>query len=224
MQTHSAKTALCRRFSPNGSALWRPHHLKPRPHRHQPGELRHPSLRHAGDTPKEGFAWRKTPTAVSLKCIASPTRPGRSASRREKTRPARPLQRPFREKTRPASTKTPNFGCFERAGRTFSHFRDDTGPQGELFRTQMKTPPPLLTHSRAHMKPAIPLFAHNATHTFRASKGDAGFTHARRPGRKGVTGFIATKQCTRYSTNAPDSTPLHWQLSSAMPPQAVQCP
>ena len=61
-------------------------------------------------------------------------------------------------------------------------------------------------------------------HTFRASKGDGGFNHERRPGRKGVTGFIATKQCTRYSTNAPDSTPLHWQLSSAMPPQAVQCP
>ena len=26
------------------------------------GELRHPRLRHAGDTPPEGFAWRKTPT------------------------------------------------------------------------------------------------------------------------------------------------------------------
>ena len=28
----------------------------------QQGDLRHPSLRHAGDTPPEGFAWRKTPT------------------------------------------------------------------------------------------------------------------------------------------------------------------
>ena len=143
------------------------------------GELRHPSLRHAGDTPQEGFAWRKTPTTVSLKCTSTPTRPGRSASRRENTRPAWPLQRPlrentrparplqrlFREKTRPASTNTPNLGCFKRAGRTFSRFRDDTGPRGELFRAQMKPPPPLLTHSRAHMKPATPLLAHNASKT-----------------------------------------------------------
>ena len=70
-----------------------------------------------------------------------------------------------REKTRPASTKTPNLGCFKHAGRTFSRFRDDTAPQGELFRTQMKPPPPLLTHSRAHMKPATPLLAHNAAKT-----------------------------------------------------------
>ena len=88
-----------------------------------------------------------------------------SASRREKTRPARPLPRPFREKTRPASTKTPNFGCFERAGRTISRFRDDTAPQGELFCAQMKPPPPLLTRSRVRMKPATPLLAHNATKT-----------------------------------------------------------
>ena len=30
------------------------------------GELRHPSLRHADDTPQEGFAWRKTPIATSV--------------------------------------------------------------------------------------------------------------------------------------------------------------
>ena len=38
----------------------------------------------------------------------------------DKTRPARLLHRHFREKTRPASTKTPNLGCFEPAGRTIS--------------------------------------------------------------------------------------------------------
>ena len=27
------------------------------------GDLRHPRVRHAGDTPLEGFAWRKTPIA-----------------------------------------------------------------------------------------------------------------------------------------------------------------
>ena len=30
------------------------------------GELRHPRLRHAGDTPLEGFAWRKTPTTTGM--------------------------------------------------------------------------------------------------------------------------------------------------------------
>ena len=30
------------------------------------GELRHPSLRHVGDTRQEGFAWRKTPIATGV--------------------------------------------------------------------------------------------------------------------------------------------------------------
>ena len=30
------------------------------------GELRHPRLRHAGDTPMQRFAWRKSPTATSV--------------------------------------------------------------------------------------------------------------------------------------------------------------
>ena len=46
-QTHSAKTALFHRFSPNGSALWRPHPLKALTGRQHAGELRHPRLRHA---------------------------------------------------------------------------------------------------------------------------------------------------------------------------------
>ena len=55
---------------------------------------------------------------------------------REKTRPARPPQRHLREKTRPARAKTPNLGCFEHAGRSFSRFRTETAPQGELFRAR----------------------------------------------------------------------------------------
>ena len=31
-------------------------------------------------------------------------------------------------------------------------------------------------------------------------------------------------RCTRHRTNAPDIAALHWQLSSAMPVQVVQCP
>ena len=92
------------------------------------------------DTPSEGFAWRKTPIAASPKCAASPTSPGRSTGRREKTRPARPLRRIFREKTHPARTKTPILGQFERAGRTFSRFHDLPATQGELFRACRRRP------------------------------------------------------------------------------------
>ena len=60
------------------------------------GELRHPRLRHAGDTPQEGFAWRKTPIATNLKCAASPPRPaqGRLARKNSpKTAPPAALPR-----------------------------------------------------------------------------------------------------------------------------------
>ena len=46
----------------------------------------------------------------------------------------------FPRKTRPASAKTPNLGCCERAGRTFSRFRDLTAMQGELFRACRRRP------------------------------------------------------------------------------------
>ena len=55
---------------------------------------------------------------------------------REKVRPTRPLQRHFREKVRPTRLKTAFFGRFGHAGRTFSRFRAETEPQGELFRAQ----------------------------------------------------------------------------------------
>ena len=37
VQTHCLKMTDFRLLLPNGSALWRPHHLTPRPHRHQTG-------------------------------------------------------------------------------------------------------------------------------------------------------------------------------------------
>ena len=66
--------------------------------------------------------------------IAYETR--RNVGWREKVRPAGGLQWLIREKTRPARAKTPNLGCFEHAGRTFSRFRAETVPQGELFRAR----------------------------------------------------------------------------------------
>ena len=50
--------------------MWAPHHLEQQPRRRQTGELRHAKVRHAGDTPPEGFAWRKTPTATSTERAA----------------------------------------------------------------------------------------------------------------------------------------------------------
>ena len=64
---------------------------------------------------------------------------GHNVSWREKTCPARPPQRHLREKTRPASTKTPNLGCCERAGRTFSR------PARQL--REIKTFKAMTTHS-----------------------------------------------------------------------------
>lgn len=77
---------------------------------------------------------------------SSPPRPGRSASRREKSGPVRPVQQQFREKTRPARTGTPHmrykirparskcrfFAYFARAGRILSRFSRQQAEQGEF--------------------------------------------------------------------------------------------
>ena len=42
------------------------------PYATQRGELRHPRLRHAGETPPEGFAWRKTPTTAGAATAQGP--------------------------------------------------------------------------------------------------------------------------------------------------------
>ena len=118
--------------------------------------------RHAGDIRPEGFMSCKTPTTA-----------GREGARRlqdraqyrlaRKTRPARLLHRHFREKTRPASTKTPNLGCFEPAGRTISRIRARPAEQGELFRarhgklSKSKRSRPLRHIHTVHMKPPAPL-------------------------------------------------------------------
>ena len=54
-QTTSPVTSRFHRFSPRWSALWAPHHLKPRRHRHQTGEMTSLEPRHAGDTPATSF-------------------------------------------------------------------------------------------------------------------------------------------------------------------------
>ena len=108
------------------------------------------------------------------------------AGSREKLRPARPLQRPTREIVRPASVKTPILGCFERAGRTFSHSHPPpdhagrtfsrtgrtevvtvkpTTPLQPLMQTSVKPPSPMLAPEQHPLKPTTPMRPKNAPKT-----------------------------------------------------------
>ena len=62
-QTTSPLAARCQRFSPNGSALWRPRHRKPRCHRHQSGGI----ALHGGPT-------RRRHAARRLRVVQNPHR------------------------------------------------------------------------------------------------------------------------------------------------------
>ena len=74
------------------------------------------------------------------------------ADRRDKIRPARPLPHSTRDKIRPATSKTSNLECFERAGRTFSR----TG-RGDVAILKLTTP--LRPLMQANVKPPSPLRA-----------------------------------------------------------------
>ena len=104
-----------------------------------------------GGIARHGGPTRRRHAARRLRVVQNPpSQPARSAPRRlqdrcragwrEKVRPTPLLQWHFREKTRPAGAKTPNLGCCERAGRTFSRFHDLTVTQGELFRACRRRP------------------------------------------------------------------------------------
>ena len=67
-QTHSAKTALFHRFSPNWSALWRPNPVKSRLRRHQSG----------GIALQEG-ATRRRHAARGLRVVQNPQRSPRQS-------------------------------------------------------------------------------------------------------------------------------------------------
>ena len=109
--------------------------------------------------------------------------------------------------TAPARHKQPKFAHFHHAG---ANFLSQHTPHTHTRATFLST-----NASASKIDP---------NKTFIIFDSVTGFKPALTQGCKGVTGFIATKQCTRYDTNAPDSTALHWQLSSAMPTQVVQCP
>ena len=72
----------------------------------------------------------QNPHRQPASCATSPTRPGRRADWREKTRPTPPLQPRFREKTRPARHKPPILGHCSCAGRTSSRSHPPSDPTG----------------------------------------------------------------------------------------------
>ena len=93
------------------------------------------------------------------------------AGRREKVHPARPLQRPTREKVRPAR-QTPILGHYEHAGRTFSRTGrtevvtvTPTTPLQPLIQASVKPPSPMLAHEQHPLKPTTPMQAKNAPKT-----------------------------------------------------------
>ena len=89
---------------------------------------------------------------------------------REKTRPTPPLQWHFREKTRPASAKTPNLGRFERAGRTISRSRPPSDQAGRRISR-------IRSNNTATLKTTSPLHPKNAPkRPFLTRKGDTGFS------------------------------------------------
>ena len=100
--------------------------------------------------------------------------------------PSTGLQRPLREKTPPASPKTPKLGCFQRAGRTISRRHDNHSAAGRTFsrtgrsnmaalkpttplqpltRASMKPPSPLRAPQQQPLKPVAPLQPKNAPNT-----------------------------------------------------------
>ena len=108
-----------------------------------------PSSRVCAAANRGGIAPSKAPThrrpaARGLRMAQNPhrsqpevrriaTRPGHSTGWRDRVRPTPPLQWHFREKLRPASAKTPNLGCCERAGRTFSRSHPPSDQAGRTF-------------------------------------------------------------------------------------------
>ena len=105
---------------------------------------------------------------------------------REKTRPARPHQRHFREKLRPARHKPPILGHYEHAGRTISRRHPPPGHAGRTFsrsrhshvatmqpmtplrplmQASVKPPSPMLAPKQRPLKPASPLHPKTAPKT-----------------------------------------------------------
>ena len=109
-----------------------------------------------------------------------------AGSQARNSSPGTPLQRPTREKVRPARQKTPILGHYEHAGRTFSRSHPPPDPAGRTFsrtghshvstvkppspqrplmQTNVKPPSPMLAPEQRPLKPTTPMQAKNAPKT-----------------------------------------------------------
>ena len=109
-----------------------------------------------------------------------------AGSQARNSSPGTPLQRPTREKVRPARQKTPILGHYEHAGRTFSRSHPPPDPAGRTFsrtghshvstvkppspqrplmQTNVKPPSPMLAPEQQPLKPPSPLRPINAPKT-----------------------------------------------------------
>ena len=115
-QTTSPETVLFHRFSARWSAFWAP---RPSDSLRGGGELRHARVRHAGDTPTQHLAWRKTPTPSPASGTTAPDREARSPRNSGRVRHQLTMVRPnseppkAREHRRPrgnvlSTARTPN--------------------------------------------------------------------------------------------------------------------
>ena len=103
-----------------------------------------------------------------------------------KTSPSTPPPTPHPRNSSPCKRKKPILGCFERAGRTFSHSHPPpdhagrtfsrtgrtevvtvkpTTPLQPLMQTSVKPPSPMLAREQHPLKPATPMQAKNAPKT-----------------------------------------------------------
>ena len=120
--------------------MWVPHHLEQRPRRRQSGVI----------APCKGTT-RRRHAAKGLRMAQNPHRHQPEVRRVASKTGAGPLGAKILAQHDPSgdssakklaqhAQKTPNLGQFERTGRTFSRFHDDTAPQGELFRACRRRP------------------------------------------------------------------------------------
>ena len=123
---------------------------------------------------------RHTPSQLLMLQNPHTRRHERRASRQHRahcrlarnTSPNTPPPTAHPRKTRPASPKTPNLGCCERAGRTISRTgRSNVAalkpitPLHPLTQANVKPPSPLLTLEQQPLKPVAPLQPKNTPKT-----------------------------------------------------------
>ena len=143
-----------------------------------------------------------------------------------KTRPARTLQPHFREKTRPASVKTPILGCFERAGQTFSRSRPPSDHAVRTFsRTRrdnvatLKPTTPLRVPEQQPLKPPSPLRPKTAPKT--------PISHPQRRWRFQTTGTPGRQSLTTAPVGGGGPWPgNHWaaNVTNVVKPTRFQSP